>query len=159
QHRGWFHSSLLESCGTRGRAPYKTVVTHGFTLDEQGRKMSKSLGNTVAPQDVMKQYGADILRLWVAIGCDYAEDQRIGEQMLKNMADHYRRLRNSFRYILGALEGWSERERVKQSEMPELERWVLHRLSQLDAQVRATAENFELHDCYMELHNFCAVDL
>ncbi|HWA47851.1 MAG TPA: isoleucine--tRNA ligase [Dongiaceae bacterium] len=159
QHRGWFHSSLLESCGTRGRAPYKTVVTHGFTLDEQGRKMSKSLGNTVAPQDVMKQYGADILRLWVAIGCDYAEDQRIGEQMLKNMADHYRRLRNSFRYILGALDGWSERERVKPSEMPELERWVLHRLSQLDAQVRATAENFELHDCYMELHNFCAVDL
>ena len=159
QHRGWFHSSLLESCGTRGRAPYKTVVTHGFTLDEQGRKMSKSLGNTVAPQDVMKQYGADILRLWVAIGCDYAEDQRIGDNMLKNMADHYRRLRNTFRYLLGALDGWSERERVKPTEMPELERWVLHRLSQLDAQVRATADNFELHDCYMELHNFCAVDL
>ena len=159
QHRGWFHSSLLESCGTRGRAPYKTVVTHGFTLDEQGRKMSKSLGNTLAPQDVMKQYGADILRLWVAIGCDYAEDQRIGDNMLKNMADHYRRLRNTFRYILGALDGWSERERVAPSEMPELERWVLHRLSQLDEKVRATADNFELHDCYMELHNFCALDL
>ena len=159
QHRGWFHSSLLESCGTRGRAPYKTVVTHGFTLDEQGRKMSKSLGNTVAPQDVMKQYGADILRLWVAIGCDYAEDQRIGDQMLKFMADHYRRLRNTFRYVLGALDGWSEAERVKAAEMPELERWVLHRLSELDAKVRATAENFDLHDCYMELHNFCAVDL
>ncbi len=159
QHRGWFHSSLLESCGTRGRAPYKTVVTHGFTLDEQGRKMSKSLGNTVAPQDVMKQYGADILRLWVAIGCDYAEDQRIGEHMLKNMADHYRRLRNTFRYVLGALEGWSEAERVQPAAMPELERWVLHRLSELDAKVRDTAENFELHDCYMDLHNFCAVDL
>ena len=159
QHRGWFHSSLLESCGTRGRAPYKTVVTHGFTLDEQGRKMSKSLGNTVAPQDVMKQYGADILRLWVAIGCDYAEDQRIGDHMLKFMADHYRRLRNTFRYVLGALEGWSEAERVTAAEMPELERWVLHRLCELDSRVRATAENFDLHDCYMELHNFCAVDL
>ena len=159
QHRGWFHSSLLESCGTRGRAPYKTVVTHGFTLDEQGRKMSKSLGNTVAPQDVMKQYGADILRLWVAIGCDYAEDQRIGDHMLKFMADHYRRLRNTFRYVLGALDGWSEAERVKPAEMPELERWVLHRLAELDAKVRSTAENFDLHDCYMELHNFCAVDL
>ncbi|HET6161111.1 MAG TPA: isoleucine--tRNA ligase [Dongiaceae bacterium] len=159
QHRGWFHSSLLESCGTRGRAPYKTVVTHGFTLDEQGRKMSKSLGNTVAPQEVMKQYGADILRLWVVIGCDYAEDQRIGENALKLIADHYRRLRNTFRYLLGALEGWSESERIQATEMPELERWVLHRLSQIDEKVRATADSFDLHDLYMELHNFCAVDL
>jgi isoleucyl-tRNA synthetase len=159
QHRGWFHSSLLESCGTRGRAPYKTVVTHGFTLDEQGRKMSKSLGNTVAPQDVMKQYGADILRLWVVIGCDYAEDQRIGENALKLIADHYRRLRNTFRYLLGALDGWSEAERLDVKQMPELERWVLHRLSQIDEKVRATAESFDLHALYMELHNFCAVDL
>jgi isoleucyl-tRNA synthetase len=159
QHRGWFHSSLLESCGTRGHAPYKTVVTHGFTLDEQGRKMSKSLGNTTAPQDVMKTYGADILRLWVVIGCDYAEDQRIGENALKLIADHYRRLRNTFRYLLGALEGWSESERIDATEMPELERWVLHRLSQLDGKVRETADSFDLHDLYMELHNFCAVDL
>ncbi|HEY1381990.1 MAG TPA: class I tRNA ligase family protein, partial [Dongiaceae bacterium] len=159
QHRGWFHSSLLESCGTRGRAPYKTVVTHGFTLDEQGRKMSKSLGNTIAPQDVMKTYGADILRLWVVIGCDYAEDQRIGENALKLIADHYRRLRNTFRYLLGALEGWSEAERLDAAHMPELERWVLHRLSQIDEKVRKTADSFDLHDLYMELHNFCAVDL
>ncbi len=159
QHRGWFHSSLLESSGTRGRAPYKTVVTHGFTLDEQGRKMSKSLGNSIAPQDIMKQYGADILRLWVVVGCDYAEDQRIGDAALKFMADHYRRLRNTFRYLLGALEGWSESERIDFTEMPELERWVLHRLSQLDEKVRATADSFDLHDLYMELHNFCAVDL
>jgi isoleucyl-tRNA synthetase len=159
QHRGWFHSSLLESCGTRGRAPYKTVVTHGFTLDEQGRKMSKSLGNSIAPQDIMKQYGADILRLWVVVGCDYAEDQRIGDAALKFMADHYRRLRNTFRYLLGALEGWSETERLDARQMPELERWVLHRLSQIDEKVRATADSFDLHDLYMELHNFCAVDL
>jgi isoleucyl-tRNA synthetase len=159
QHRGWFHSSLLESCGTRGRAPYKTVITHGFTLDEQGRKMSKSLGNTVAPQDVMKQYGADILRLWVAIGCDYSEDQRIGNEVLKFVADHYRRLRNTYRYLLGALDGWSETERLAPAQMPELERWILHRLAELDDQVRAAADTFELHNVYMELHNFCAVDL
>jgi isoleucyl-tRNA synthetase len=159
QHRGWFHSSLLESSGTRGRAPYKAVVTHGFTLDEQGRKMSKSVGNSIAPQDIMKQYGADILRLWVVVGCDYAEDQRIGDAALKFMADHYRRLRNTFRYLLGALEGWSEAERIEAGEMPELERWVLHRLSQIDEKVRATADSFDLHDLYMELHNFCAVDL
>src|SRR5262249_20086672 len=158
QHRGWFHSSLLESCGTRGRAPYRTVVTHGFTLDEQGRKMSKSLGNVVAPQDVMKQYGADILRLWVAIGCDYPDDQRIGPEALKFVADHYRRLRNTLRYLLGALDGWSEAERVAPSEMPELERWVLHRLSELDARMRSGTEGFDLHALYMELHNFCAVD-
>jgi isoleucyl-tRNA synthetase len=159
QHRGWFHSSLLESCGTRGAAPYKTVITHGFTLDEQGRKMSKSLGNVLAPQEVMKQYGADILRLWVAIGCDYSEDQRIGNEVLKFVADHYRRLRNTFRYLLGALDGWSETERLALDEMPELERWILHRLAELDRQVRAAAEEFELHNVYMELHNFCAVDL
>ena len=159
QHRGWFHSSLLESCGTRGRAPYKTVITHGFTMDEQGRKMSKSLGNTVFPQDVIKQYGADILRLWVAIGCDYTEDQRIGSEALKLVADHYRRLRNTLRYLLGALDGWSEGERISPAEMPELERWVLHRLGELDSFVRTTCDSFDLHSQFMELHNFCAVDL
>ena len=159
QHRGWFHSSLLESCGTRGRAPYKAVITHGFTMDEQGRKMSKSLGNVVAPQEVMKQYGADILRLWVAIGCDYTEDQRIGPEALKLVADHYRRLRNTFRYVLGALDGWSESERVAVSQMPELERWVLHRLAELDGKVRAAADSFDLHGINTELHNFCANDL
>ncbi len=159
QHRGWFHSSLLESCGTRGRAPYKIVITHGFTLDEQGRKMSKSLGNSVAPQDVMKQYGADILRLWVVVGCDYSEDQRIGNEMLKLTADHYRRLRNTFRYVLGALDGWDEAERILAPHMPELDRWVLHRLAELDTRVRGACDSFDLHDLYMDLHNFCANDL
>jgi isoleucyl-tRNA synthetase len=158
QHRGWFHSSLLESCGTRKQAPFKAVLTHGFTLDEQGRKMSKSLGNVVAPQKVMEQYGADILRLWVAAS-DYSDDQRIGNEILKFMADHYRRLRNTFRYLLGALDGWNESERLPDQEMPELERWVLHRLSELDAKVRESARDYEFHSLFTELHNFCAVDL
>ncbi len=111
QHRGWFHSSLLESCGTRGRAPYEAVLTHGFVLDEEGRKMSKSLGNVIAPQDVMKQSGADILRLWV-VASDYAEDLRIGPEILKHMGDSYRRLRNTLRYLLGALAGFSQAEAV-----------------------------------------------
>ena len=128
QHRGWFHSSLLESCGTRGRAPFDAVLTHGFVLDEQGRKMSKSLGNVVAPQTVMKQYGADILRIWV-VASDYSEDLRIGPEILKHHAEAYRRLRNTLRYLLGALEGFAETERLDESEMPQLERWVLHRLS------------------------------
>ena len=131
QHRGWFHSSLLQACGTRGRAPYEGVLTHGFALDEQGRKMSKALGNGVAPQDVMKQYGADILRLWVAQS-DYTVDLRIGPEILKGAADSYRRLRNTFRYMLGAL-GQEEHPEVSPAEMPELERWVLHRLAELDA--------------------------
>jgi isoleucyl-tRNA synthetase len=121
--------------------------------------MSKSLGNVLAPQEVMKQYGADILRLWVAIGCDYSEDQRIGNEALKFVADHYRRLRNTYRYLLGALDGWSEAERLAPAEMPELERWILHRLAELDRQVRMAADNYDLHNVYMELHNFCAVDL
>ena len=106
QHRGWFHSSLLESCGTRGRAPYEAVLTHGFVLDEQGRKMSKSLGNVMAPQEVMDKYGADILRLWV-VGSDYSEDLRIGPEILKHQAELYRRLRNTLRYLLGSLAGFS----------------------------------------------------
>ena len=132
QHRGWFHSSLLEACGTRGRAPYDAVLTHGFVLDEEGRKMSKSLGNVVAPQDVMQQSGADILRLWV-VGSDYSEDLRIGPEILKHQSDVYRRLRNTLRYLLGALDGFTPGERVGVEAMPELERWVLHRLAELDS--------------------------
>ncbi|MBL8711145.1 MAG: isoleucine--tRNA ligase [Rhodospirillaceae bacterium] len=158
QHRGWFHSSLLESVGTRGRAPYKGVLTHGFTLDEQGRKMSKSLGNVIAPQKVMEQYGADILRLWV-VSTDYADDQRIGNEILKHSAEAYRRLRNTFRYVLGALDGWSESERLDAAEMPELDRWVLHRLADLDPKVRRAIDDYEFHGLFTELHNFCAVDL
>ncbi len=158
QHRGWFHSSLLESCGTRGRAPYEAVLTHGFTLDEQGRKMSKSLGNVTAPQDVIAESGADILRLWVA-ATDYYEDQRIGREILKYQADVYRRLRNTLRYLLGALEGFAPSERVEPAAMPSLERWVLHRLAELDRLVRERAAAFDFHTIYTELHAFCAVDL
>ena len=135
QHRGWFQSSLLQACGTKGRAPYKGVLTHGFTLDEKGLKMSKSLGNTILPEQVVKQYGADILRLWTAQS-DYTADQRIGDEILKGTADSYRRLRNTMRFLLGNLAGWDEAERIAPEEMPELERWVLHRLAELDAQVR-----------------------
>jgi isoleucyl-tRNA synthetase len=159
QHRGWFHSSLLEACGTRGRAPYDAVLTHGFTLDEQGRsKMSKSLGNFVAPQEVVNKSGADILRLWV-VSTDYTEDQRIGPEILKHQSDAYRRLRNTLRYLLGALAGFAEEERLPADAMPELERFVLHRLAELDALVRRAAEAYDFHSMFTALHIFCAVDL
>ena len=158
QHRGWFHSSLLESCGTRGRAPYEAVLTHGFTLDEQGRKMAKALGNGVAPQDVMKQHGADILRLWV-VSSNYVEDQHIGPNILKANAESYRRLRNTLRYLLGALEGFDAKERIEPAEMPELERWILHRLAELDETVRRCVEDFDFGMLFTTVHNFCAVDL
>jgi isoleucyl-tRNA synthetase len=158
QHRGWFHSSLLEAVGTRGRAPFKAVLTHGFVLDEQGRKMSKSLGNVVAPQEVMKEYGADILRLWVMMS-DTTEDLRIGKEILKQQAELYRRLRNTLRWLLGCLDGFAEAERVEHQDMPELERWVLHRLTELDARIRRAVETYDWAGIYPELHNFCANDL
>jgi len=158
QHRGWFHSSLLESCGTRGRAPYDAVLTHGFVMDEEGRKMSKSLGNVTAPDAVIKDYGADILRLWV-VSADYSEDLRIGPEILKHQAEIYRRFRNTLRYLLGALDGFAPSERLAVSEMPELERWVLHRLAELDEQVRRAVDDFDFHTLFTQLHTFCAVDL
>ena len=158
QHRGWFRSSLLESCGTRGVAPYKAVLTHGFVNDEEGRKMSKSLGNTTAPQEVVDKFGADILRLWV-VASDYSEDLRIGPEIIAHQADTYRRLRNTLRYLLGSIEGFGEAERMDAVEMPELERWVLHRLFELDKGLRAAADSYDFHRFYTELHNFCAVDL
>jgi isoleucyl-tRNA synthetase len=158
QHRGWFHSSLLEACGTRGRAPYEAVLTHGFTMDDQGRKMSKSLGNTVAPQDVCDQYGADILRLWV-VSSDFTEDQRIGQEILKGQVDSYRRLRNTLRFLLGNLADFDESERIDVEMMPELDRWMLHRLSELDELVRRCCDDFDFHRLYVALTNFCTVDL
>ena len=158
QHRGWFQSSLVEACGTRGRAPYDAVLTHGFVLDEQGRKMSKSVGNVVAPQDVIKQSGADILRLWV-VGADYSEDLRIGPEILKHQSDVYRRMRNTLRYLLGALDGFEPAEAVGEDAMPELERWILHRLGELDTVVHRAIANFDFHEMFTALHNFCAVDL
>ena len=158
QHRGWFHSSLLESCGTRDRAPYDAVLTHGFVMAEDGQKMSKSLGNIVSPQDVIDQHGADILRLWV-VGSDYSEDLRIGPEILKSQSDIYRRLRNTFRYLLGNLNGFTEDERLDVADMPELERWVLHRLWELDGKLRQACNDFHFHPIFAELHNFCTVDL
>jgi isoleucyl-tRNA synthetase len=158
QHRGWFHSSLLESCGTRGRAPYEAVLTHGFVLDEQGRKMSKSLGNITAPQTVVDKLGADILRLWV-VGSDYSADLRIGPEILKQQGEFYRRLRNTLRYLLGNLAGYTDAERVARDKMPELERWVLHRLYELGEQLKASIATYDFTSFYTALHNFCAVDL
>ena len=158
QHRGWFHSSLLESCGTRGRAPYEAVLTHGFVLDEQGRKMSKSLGNVTAPQEVIAKYGADILRLWV-VASDYSEDLRIGAHIIEQNVEAYRRIRNTIRYILGNLVGFEDAERVAPEAMPELERWVLHRLWELDRLVRRSLEEYDFHALFTALHNFCAAEL
>lgn len=157
QHRGWFHSSLLESCGTRGRAPYGTVVTHGFTMDEHGRKMSKSLGNTVVPQDVIKQSGADILRLWV-VTTDYWEDQRLGKNVLQTNIDAYRKLRNTIRWMLGTL-AHDKGEDVKVESMPELERLMLHRLAELDDVVRTGYDAFEFKRITRALIDFMVVEL
>ncbi|MBN8185813.1 isoleucine--tRNA ligase [Salipiger thiooxidans] len=158
QHRGWFHSSMLQACGTMGRAPYRNVVTHGFTLDEKGNKMSKSLGNTIGPEEVVKQYGADILRLWVA-QTDYTADQRIGPEILKGVADSYRRLRNTMRFMLGALGHFSEADRVEPADMPELERWVLHRLAELDAKVQEGYRSYDFQSVFQSVFTFCTVDL
>lgn len=158
QHRGWFQSSLLECCGTRGVAPYKAVLTHGFTQDGSGRKMSKSLGNTVSPHQIIDQRGADILRLWV-VSTDYFEDQRIGEEIIKGQVDAYRKIRNTLRFILGNLADFDEEERLPYEEMPELERWILHRLSRLDKLVRSRVDDFDFNPIYQALYNFCVVDL
>jgi isoleucyl-tRNA synthetase len=158
QHRGWFQSSLLESCGTRGEAPFDIVVTHGFTLDENGRKMSKSLGNTVAPQDVIKQSGADILRLWTC-ATDYWDDQRIGPEILKTSVETYRKLRNTLRWMLGNLAHLHGDERVAVAHMPELERLMLHRLAELDPLVRGAYADFDFKRIFAALNAFMTVDL
>jgi isoleucyl-tRNA synthetase len=158
QHRGWFQSSLLESCGTRGRAPYDAVLTHGFALDGQGRKMSKSLGNVVDPLKIIGESGADILRMWVA-STDYFDDVKIGKEVLATASDAYRKLRNTFRYMLGALEGFEESERVAVSDMPELERYVLHRLRMIDTELRQAAEAYEFNRYTRLLTDFANEDL
>jgi isoleucyl-tRNA synthetase len=159
QHRGWFQSSLLESCATRGRAPYDRILTHGFTMDAKGMKMSKSLGNTVDPVKVMETYGADIIRLW-ALTVDFTEDHRIGDEILKGVADQYRKLRNTFRYLLGALDGFDyDAEGVGYEEMPELERYVLARLSQLDAAIRGSIDSYDFNEYVRALIEFCNEDL
>lgn len=160
QHRGWFHSSLLESCGTNGYAPYKNVLTHGFVLDEKGYKMSKSLGNVVDPLKVMEQHGADIIRLWVMMS-DYAEDIRIGKDTLKNTGDVYRRIRNTLRFLLGVLHDFTPEERIDLSDqnVPELEKYILHLLGDLNDFVKDSIEKNDYGKIVKRLHDFCNSDL
>ncbi|KQI69367.1 isoleucine--tRNA ligase [Loktanella sp. 3ANDIMAR09] len=158
QHRGWFQSSLLQSCGTKGHAPYRGVLTHGFTLDEKGMKMSKSVGNTVAPEQIIQQYGADILRLWVA-SSDYTNDLRIGDQILKGVADSYRRLRNTLRFMLGSLADVTAADHVDAADMPELERLILHKLAVLDQNVRAGYAAYDFQGVLRAIFDFTTLDL
>ena len=157
QHRGWFQSSLLESCVTRGRAPFNQILTHGFTMDAKGKKMSKSLGNTVDPIKVMETYGADIIRLW-ALSVDFTEDHRIGDEILKGVGDQYRRLRNTFRYLLGALDGFVG-DMSDGGEIPELELYVLSLLSELDGKLRQAVVDYDFNTYTRLLVDFCNEDL
>ena len=161
QHRGWFHSSLLESCGTRGRAPFESILSHGFVVDGKGLKMSKSLGNVIAPEDILKKYGADILRIWVA-SSNYAEDLRIDHSILDQHADSYRKIRNTFRYLLGNLNDNFEKidlEKINPNELPELEQFMLHKIYSLNINFKNYFKNYDFHNLYKELLNFCTVDL
>tara|TARA_Y100001970_G_scaffold288792_1_gene417066 strand:+ start:2913 stop:5630 length:2718 start_codon:yes stop_codon:yes gene_type:complete len=161
QHRGWFHSSLLESCGTRGRAPFESILSHGFVVDGKGLKMSKSLGNVIAPEDILKKYGADILRIWVA-SSNYAEDLRIDYSILDQHSDSYRKIRNTFRYLLGNLNDHYKNinfEKINIQELPELEQYMLHKIYQLNLNFKKYFKNYDFHNLYKELLNFCTVDL
>jgi isoleucyl-tRNA synthetase len=161
QHRGWFHSSLLESCGTRGRAPFESILSHGFVVDGKGLKMSKSLGNVISPEDILKKYGADILRIWVA-SSNYAEDLRIDNSILDQHADSYRKIRNTFRYLLGNLNDKFEEidlEKISLNELPELEQFMLHKIYLLNLNFKNYFKNYDFHNLYKELLNFCTVDL
>ena len=161
QHRGWFHSSLLESCGTRDRAPYESILSHGFVVDGKGLKMSKSLGNVMAPEDILKKYGADILRIWVA-SSNYAEDLRIDYSILEQHADSYRKIRNTFRYLLGNLNDNFQKVDIKKldlNQLPELEQYMLHRIYDLNKDFKNYFKSYDFHNLYKELLNFCTVDL
>ena len=158
QHRGWFHSSLLESTGTRGRAPYESVLTHGFVVDGKGRKMSKSLGNVISPENILKQYGVDILRLWV-VASDYYDDLKLDNAILKAQSDSYRRIRNTFRYLIGNLDGFEDKEIVEFNKFPELEKYMLHRLWEINQKVDECVKTFNFHLMFTTLLNFCSNDL
>jgi isoleucyl-tRNA synthetase len=159
QHRGWFHSSLLESVGSRGVAPYKSVLTHGFVLDGKGHKMSKSLGNVVAPEDVIKKFGADVLRLWCSAQ-DYRDDNRISEEILTRVSEAYRRIRNTCRYILGSISDFEPAtETVHYAEMPEIDRWALHQLEMLKERVLSAYQDFAFHVIYQDVNAFCTVEM
>jgi len=159
QHRGWFHSSLLEAVGTRGRAPYKSVLTHGFLVDGEGRKLSKSVGNYVTQEEILPRYGAEVMRLWVAAE-DYTEDVRLSEEILVRLGDAYRRIRNTFRFLLGALADFDpDRDRVSYDQMDEIDRWALLRLGEMIARVRRAYDEYQFHVVFHAANNFCAVDL
>jgi isoleucyl-tRNA synthetase len=159
QHRGWFHSSLLVSVGTRGTAPYKSVLTHGFVVDKEGEKMSKSKGNVIAPSDIIKKYGAEILRLWV-VAEDYRTDIRISREILKRLTESYRKIRNTFRYLLGNLYDFDPiRDAVEYEKLEEIDKWILHRLGVSSKKILRGYEDYEFHIVYHELQRFCIVDL
>ena len=161
QHRGWFHSSLLESCGTRGKAPFESILSHGFVVDGKGMKMSKSAGNVILPEDILKNYGADILRAWVCAS-DYAEDLRIDKTILAQHAESYRKIRNTFRFILGNIKDNFEPQNINDVEIkdfPELERYILNRLFFVDQSIEENLKNYNFHKIYKELLNFCTLDL
>jgi len=158
QHRGWFQSSLLVGCGTRGKAPFKKVLTHGFVVDKDGKKESKSLGNVTKPEDLIKQYGADVIRLWV-VSSDFTDDLRVGQDIMKANVESYRKIRNTFRFLLGNLDNFSEDEVVDYKDMPELERYILHKLCLIDNEVRESYENFDLKSVFQILLNFSNLDL
>jgi len=159
QHRGWFHSSLLESVGTRGRAPYKSVLTHGFVVDGEGKKMSKSVGNVIGAEEAITRYGAEILRLWVAAE-DYTDDIRISDEILKRLTEAYRRIRNTSRFILGNLYDFDvDKDNVVYEQMNEMDKWALHRLQEVIRRVREAYERYQFHIVFYTLYNFCTVDL
>ena len=159
QHRGWFHSSLLHSCGTRGRAPYESILCHGFVVDGKGQKMSKSLGNVISPDDVIKKYGADILRLWV-VASDYSDDLKIDDSILEQHSQSYRKIRNTFRFVLGNLNDTANLDvEVNEQELEEIEKYILHKVSSLDKAFTGLNTKYELHKIYVDLLNFCTVDL
>ncbi|MDH5174156.1 MAG: class I tRNA ligase family protein, partial [Elusimicrobiota bacterium] len=158
QHRGWFQTSLIPAVALEKAAPYKSVLTHGFVVDGEGRKMSKSIGNVIAPQEIIEKYGAEILRLWVASE-DYREDIRISSEILGHLVDGYRRIRNTFRFLLGNLNDFGTSQRVKYKDMSEIDQWVLHKLQELISQVEKDYQSFELHRVYRNIHNFCTREL
>jgi len=158
QHRGWFHSSLLESSGTRGKAPYESVLTHGFVVDGQGRKMSKSLGNAMTPENILSKYGVDILRLWV-VASDYYDDLKLDNSILQAQTDSYRRIRNTFRYLIGNLHEFHEKEKVTIDQFPELEKFILHRLWEVDQIIQKCISNYNFHLMFTTILNFCSNDL
>ncbi|MCI5043383.1 MAG: class I tRNA ligase family protein, partial [Aquisalinus sp.] len=158
QHRGWFQSSLLQSCGTKGRPPYKHIITNGFVVDSDGRKMSKSLGNVILPDTIIKQYGAEIIRIWAA-SIDYTEDPRVGDEIIGSAVDSYRKLRNTLRYLLGAVSGYAESESVDVREMPELEQYILHLLADVEKDVRKSYEAFDFKAVWRRVSDFCSLDL